>query len=507
MLRRSLVGGICVPIFVIAGAFLWAEDAFFLPDIVVAGGAKGIEVPFHCSNDAALSALSIAIQYRPQDIAISSFESLTAPTPGFWQGSILPDPGYLVWGCVFDMSPPLTNYLPPGIDQPVARIVVDLLAPVPFVTPLDFKDGLPVKPDDPLNTAFVSNYQVNSQGKRLSPVLRSGSISAVSTGSLQVDAGPDRTAAEGSTARLDGSRTTVPADGIYGIRWTQVSGPPAQALGSTGILNPPFLLPAVSGGDQPAVFELTISSPGGAVADRVTVTVIDLDLRKGALQQVPRAPAKIDSGRRAIAFEGDLRWGPAPEDGAWTGIRFQASGAGDESKLLASARLYLDANGDDAYDPGDRQLGEPQSLASDDGTISFAFSEPIQSGARRRFFLVLDVAPDAIRAGELIFPGLLLAAGIPAAARTIRRRGGRRPRRTAGRSAWAILLVLAVAAIPLSCGGGGGGGGGNSAAVQPWDREVRFGVVDPGDIQVQGASTGVAGSISGLPVLGSAFEI
>ena len=47
----------------------------------------------------------------------------------------------------------------------------------------------------------------------------------------------------------------------------------------------------------------------------------------------------------------------------------------------------------------------------------------------------------------------------------------------------------------------GGGGGGTKG------REVRFGVIDPADVDLRGATSGVSVAVDGLPLQGAPLEI
>jgi hypothetical protein len=208
----------------------------------------------------------------------------------------------------------------------------------------------------------------------------------------------------------------------------------------------------------------------------------------------PASPGPIDGGRRAVAFCGALSWKGGAEDGAWTGIRFRASGDGDESRLLSGARLYIDADGDGAFGAGDRTAGEAAAILVDDGETAFAFSESVPRDRPVTFFLVVDVVRPA--AGAALIGPAAVAAALAWA--------GRRRR---GRAARAIALAALLAGIPLApvaCGGGGGGGG---TAGAPASREIRFGVMAPADLDLRGASSGVAAPVTGLPLVAAPVEV
>ena len=219
----------------------------------------------------------------------------------------------------------------------------------------------------------------------------------------------------------------------------------------------------------------------------------------------------IEGGRRALVFQGQISWNASltdtPENALWTKMRFTASGAGDESKLLTGAALYIDSNQNGSLDPGDEQIGQSVGISSDNGAVEFSFSEELSANSTRSFFLVADLASPAATSSALFFPVLIVGGGLLWRSR---RRKAQTPVSSGQAVSFLPLLGITILfCLPLgiaACGGGGGGGrhGGPPPAVS---REIRFGILSPSDIGLQGKLTGVSGTVQGLPVQGAPLDV
>jgi hypothetical protein len=476
-----------LPAFIIIPNISFSGNVLFIPSPTVQEGARGEFLYVHCAHETLLiRGFSVSLRYDPAQLAIS--EITTAGTDAaqaeFFNGYHDTAKGQIAYGCVLDMGSDssLNRTLTPYADHAILRLKADILVKAPALSSVKFVDGLGYHP--------TPNILVNSLGKPVKPTLRSGSLSVV-----RPQAGPSRTVKELDEFRLDGSDTLLPAG--CSIAWKQLSGPPAQALDGLDTLLPRFLAPAVEGGDGTLVFQLSLGD--GDVTDTVKVTVLDMDMRKGTLS-LSGDPTSflIEDGKRAVLFQGDLRWF-GPEDITWRGISFHAKGRGDESQLLATARLYLDENDDGRYDGGDRAIGDPATLPEDDGRVSFKFSERIGAGEIQRFYLVFDIAQPTVQAGFLVVPVLL--GGVL----SLLSRKRARP--------VAILLLLAIVILPVACGGGGGGGSAGGTGATPADpappgesREVLF-MLDPSEVSAEGITSGVGIEVEGMPMEGISLEV
>jgi hypothetical protein len=463
-------------------------------------------VPIHCSHDLGITGFSLSIAYNPAIISVTAVvegqtlqDYLTANPQAnhFSSGKINSTKGTIVWGVVLDLNDPKA-VLPATTDDVLMQL--DVTTRTTGVTGLQFKDGL--------GDSFpISNLFVDALANSIPPALVSGIITVGYFGPT-AQAGPDRFAGENSTITLDSSGTIVFPGLTPTFQWKQLSGPAAQFLGGSTGAQAKAALPAVTG-DTPLVFQLTAGDGVQSSTDQVAVTTVDLDLRTGTLTGGASTAAQVVSGgKRAMVFQGDLKWESSVEDGLFTGLRFSASGDGDESTLLTGATLYVDENGNGTFDDADRQLGGRTAVASDNGQVAFSFSERMATGTSRRFFLVVDLAqPKAQAAG-----GLVTSLGLAAVAAFLIRIGRGLLLAGPGRAAgpWrrlgplALILVLGLPLLTISCGGGGGGSKGASA---PASRGVRFDLADPSDVGLQGASTGVPISATSGAIEGPALDV
>lgn len=487
------------------GGAAMAANRLFIPDLSFPQGAPGRKIAIHCEHDFTISAFSFSLRYDPRALEVVGITTAGTSAEGrdFFEGTHDPVRGEIAYGAVLDQFLPFDRFLPPAQDHTLAMLTVNVLAPGGTATAIEFADGL--------GEFFpIANVLTDTSGESVLPGLVSGRITVGAAAPI-ADAGPDRLAAELAAITLDGSASLAAGSGALIYQWRQIFGPPAESISGVNAARWTLKLPPVAD-DTPLVFELEVRENDLKAVDVVTVTAVDADLRKALLEfPAPGAAVLLPGGARAVLFTGEIRWQTRLEDGLWSGLRFTASGAGDESALLGAAALYLDANRSGQWEESDEELGRIAPIPADDAAIEFHFAKVLKEGEARRFFLVADRAAGGTggvaraRASGLFFLIALLAvlALSPNPLRERMARPGRRALQLAG------CLALFLAYAPVACKGGGGGGGGAGAkpptgpAVQ---REVRFGIAAPGDVFLKGATTGVEGTAVGVPIEGPGFE-
>ena len=386
----------------------------------------------------------------------------------------------IVSAVVLGLSEPV--FLPPTGTFDTLRFSVDTSGHCE--TELFFRDGLrgfgqPVK---------------NRVTHRIRSFVPSSETTTSRTGAAPVDAGPDGLGEELTSFTLKG--TGGDEGEATSFQWKQISGPAVSELegGETMALN--LVLPPVDG-DQEVVFELALEQGDCTATDRAAVTVIDGDLR--AFNVAPKSSAVTLEDGRVVLFDGNLTWGTGLEDATWGGVRFTASGAGDESELVSGLALYLDSDGSGALDSEDELLGE-ETLGKNNGSVLFDFSSAplaVSEGSPVRFLLVATRAASNAGSVAFVFPLALVSflSGL------VLRRSNRD---SIVRGLSALVLCGGLLALgPIACGGGGGGGGGGAPAAST---EVRFEITSPDDMMIEGAATGVTGRSSTAPVRGPAVD-
>jgi hypothetical protein len=470
-------------------SFAWhstarAENTISLPDLTVTEGAKGQNVIIHCAHDALdVAGYQLSIRYQPSALAL-----VALTIQGTSAGNLPENPiffsnkdtavGEVVLGVVLDLSPPLTNFLPAAADDTLVRLTFDVLGAVGTSSLIEFVDGL-----HPGNSSTIDNLLVDLNGAKVKPAKVAGTI-RVAAGYIPpvANAGPDEFAAESTTVVLDGSASGSPIGKSITYAWTQELGPSAQPLDDGNSAQARFVLPAV-GGDQDLVFKLSVYDGTTTVSDQVVVSALDLDLRKGAVAAGATGHATVlDDGRRAVVFEGELEWASGTESGLWSEASFTAT---DALGRISSATLYVDTDGSGAFDAADRQVGAPAAPAGN--RIDLDFGERLTPGSKTRFFLVVDVAPSFAAAGLLPLGGILALLLC-------------RPRKAARRRRARLMIELLLSVLLLvgvaACGSHGGGGSSGGAAPA---QDVRF---DLTGMVIQGATTGVPGTVDGTPAEG-----
>jgi hypothetical protein len=397
--------------------------------------------------------------------------------------------------------PPNTNTLgcPSGgtADHTLLRLAVNVLAASPKVIPVTFQDqDISVAGAPPTRKAF--NALVDETGKSVTVQFEAGQIT-VSPAALPVPplarAGPDQLVPEASGVILDASASESPLSAPLTFLW-QVD-PLAQDAVGTDAVQLQFTAPPVTG-DAQLSFEVAVNDGTGSSTDQVSVFVLDMDARTAVFANAPSGSVgRIGSSDQAIVFAGRMQWASPYEGAYWTRVKFTATGTGDESALLGGITLHADSNGDGHFNSGDRQLGEEASLTIDGGSVEFTFLDTLEDAVPRTYFLVAHVPHYAATGSVGVVSVLLLGAVFLARKKLFRARA---PALRGGLS----LALLAALGLSLSftlgaCGGGGGGGGS--------DRQVRFSILAPQDVGVQGLSSGVNITVDSLPFDGPTLKV
>jgi hypothetical protein len=475
-LRLQGVFSLCAAALLLAP--LRAENRFEIPRLTLEPGTSGATVPVKCTHDVTVTGYTIAVRYVPSELQVSgaTTDGTAAGDPGFFTFQIDPDEGTLVAGVILlSLGQGPDRSLPPGADDVLLLMILDVLAPPGTTSPLLFEDGL--------GTPFpINNVLTDAEGQTVAPLfLESGAVSIAPVG-IEPNAGPDQIRPELARVTLDASESLSLLGRPLSFRWRQESGPAARDPAGTWSTSFTFTVPPLDGADEELVFVLEASDGVGTATDKVTVTGVDLDLRRVPLEAGGLRLSRSVRGdpERKIVFDAIISWGTALEDGIWKEVRFTVDGIGGPALARSEASLYLDANQDGELDPADRKLGGPRDLTD----LVFAVSERLANGESLRFLLVVDPVPSGAPAAQLL---------APLAWFYFERRRTRRGRRGGGWSRARLLAPILCFFILLGCGSEGPVA--TSAA--------RFSIEDASALTVEAERTGVRAPITGsLPLVG-----
>jgi hypothetical protein len=158
---------------VAAGVPGLAANRFFIADATLVAGATNQEVPVRCENDVVLYGFSFGIKY--DSAKLTALEVLQAGTAAasadFFDGMIDAEKGAIGWGCVFDTNGDFSSqHLPPGADQVIAILRVDVIAGGATSTSIAFEEVSPGK------SRPVRNVMTNMEGRSIVPALQAGTI-------------------------------------------------------------------------------------------------------------------------------------------------------------------------------------------------------------------------------------------------------------------------------------------------------------------------------------------
>ncbi len=477
-------------------------DANALLAVGKESGASGpVKVEIRGNSECDVTGFGMAIGYDPFRLKFLGaqpgpfFEDYAGDDLNF-AATAFPDEGYVVVLLLMDLKPPFGEPPPTSVAERtvLATLFFDILPGTALgkvrLRNLDSVFGQP-----PIAHIFTSDTV--PQGIR--PVLESGSIAIIAKIPFTVDAGDDQMGPENSFTTLLGSTGTVQKYAVLTYRWSQISGPPASfADDSTALFS--VQLPQVDG-DTPLVFKLEVDDGATSSEDTVEILALDVDARAGDFRLTPTTASR-DFGAAAseIGFVGQLEWGTNLEDALWSGLRFRVTTEGEADVLdeISSATLYIDANNNGNVDAADRTLASVQNpFPGGQSDLEFSFSETLEAGSPKRFLLVVARrAPEPAQQATVFgWHAALLLAAVLILRRALHFLGScsRRER------CLSLSLVLFSLVLILSACSAGGDGGDDGSEITS---SIRFSIEAAADVELRGTSTGIEGTVTGLPAQG-----
>ena len=469
-----------------------AANRFALPQLEFPEGAVGRTVDVLCEHDQVAAGFGVVINYDPLKIQVTgvTLQGTNSAGADLFAGSFLG--GHIAYGCILDSTPPFTRYLEPSTRQILMRITLDVLATAGNTADMTFEPSY----DD--GTRIFYTELVDRDGNEVLPLdLENGKITVVAPGAIPpiAGAGGDLVVAEGATVTLDGSGSQAQQGQSLSFLWAQVlPGPAVVDPSAPDAVQYSFTAPGVDA-DTTLTFKLTVTEAGLSSSDEVRVRVIDLSSRTTAMTQTPATGGVLAGGTQALVFQGDIVWTSAQESGEWTYLRFTAGGKGNEANLLTGGRLFVDSNGDAVFGPEDEQIGDVIPIPGNDGVLQFNINRPLDTGVAETFYLVVDIKQKGKALGAwVLLPGVLFVGLWLLGRKSV-------PPRFAARMFLVISvgLCLSMPVFLSACGGGGGGGE---------SREVRFDLLGPQDVGMQGFVTGVSvPAQAAFPLTGPTVEV
>jgi hypothetical protein len=320
---------------------------------------------------------------------------------------------------------------------------------------------------------------------------------------LEVDAGAGAMATENSPVTLSGTAVSSIPGATITFAWRQLTDVPLQNETGADSATYQFTVPPIDG-DQTIELELEATDGVKTATDTVTVTALDVDIRRPSLTPTHgETPTFFEDGRRAIAFAGQVGWQSVAENGVWRRVAFQTRGQANAFERLEGATLYLDSDGDGSVTGADSELGRIDAFASDDDMLAFDVDRTLTDGQQEQFLLVVDIVaeeapPEADPAPEeaaFFFPlaalVMFLLGGFAL------RRAGRAALRTGAVRVVLTAVFAALVGLPLACSGGSSSS--RRAPATPTEPQVEFAVTS---LEVVGEDTGVAVPATGVPATG-----
>jgi hypothetical protein len=215
-------------------------------------------------------------------------------------------------------------------------------------------------------------------------------------------------------------------------------------------------------------------------------------------------PDDFDLGNRSmLGFQATLTTDNPNESEDFTAAVFSPIGSAEESSLIAECRLYIDSNGNGAFDSGDRQLGTGRSFGSDVRSIVFdGFRETLADKSAVDVFVVADLMPAAVsvNSSRSSTGSSAVACGAALALSLV----CWRRRRALSGCAFAVALLLPLVFLSINGCGGSGGGGGNHGGGGPSSQTHSL-RIELSALVLEGSTTGTPSTSEGLPASGWEF--
>jgi len=224
----------------------------------------------------------------------------------------------------------------------------------------------------------------------------------------------------------------------------------------------------------------------------------------------PRPPDfRIDEDT-VLAFQGNLRIQNPNDSEDWVSAVFSAVGDGDESNRISELQLFIDSNGDRSFDAGDTQLGSAESFVSDNQPLTFnGFSETLANQTSVDFFVVAKMDSSQVAAiakpRASATPVLATGAVVLIMLLLLLLLRGKFPLRGEGpllNASCSLVVLLALAVLPVAGCGGGGSSGGGAPPPTPTTLDLQLQL---SSISTVGSTTGTPSTQGGLPVTGWNF--
>jgi YVTN family beta-propeller protein len=266
---------------------------------------------------------------------------------------------------------------------------------------------------------------------------------------------------------------------------------PGTAAGMAVTPDGSLVYVAIPGADSLSVIDTdtdtTVATTIGVAAEPRGLAIgVPREPLQTEIASVEVADTHIDADQH-LGFAGQISWGTANEDAAWTGLRFSVLGDSSSLDRIDSTALYLDRNTNARLDPEDLELASVPGILPGNGNLEFRFDEAtLTAGDTKSFLVVLETRPST---PGMVFGGggLILLAWFLAG------------RRAAQRGA-AACLIGCLLWIPVSGCNSGGGNGAGAGGVEQF--QVQLVLDQPDDVILEGKTTGLPGSLANRPIEG-----
>ncbi|MGQ9590990.1 MAG: hypothetical protein ACUVYA_11920 [Planctomycetota bacterium] len=163
-------------LFAIAAATpLSAENRLAFKDGALPAGGTEEPVPLWLENDVPVLGFSFGVRWDPAALRLTDVEveGTLSGEASFFDGIVDAAKGLAGFGCVLDWDPPIEDFILPGGERPLARLLFAVLAPAGSVTAL----GLETVRLNPEPSPPVKNVLTDDHGRSIAPQLVAGTIS------------------------------------------------------------------------------------------------------------------------------------------------------------------------------------------------------------------------------------------------------------------------------------------------------------------------------------------